>query len=173
MGRNHRVANVLFLAGVALGCRRAKPNDVATPPVASVPADRLGPGEAAPGQEKAHDLLLPRGGKIDRVFGKSVYAWVPSAPESVANYIRTQTDEEVIAIVGPSATVFPKLKVRGALSDHWLRVEISSDKPDSTNLIIDRVDDKPPPPAGKSNAELMKEVGLTPDGKILDPKRIE
>ncbi len=173
MGRNHRVAITLLLAGAALGCRRSKPNDVATPPVASVPADRLGPGEAAPGQEKAHDLLLPRGGKVDRVFGKSVYAWVPGSPESVANYIRTQTDDEVAAIIGPSATVFPKFHVRGAARDHWLRVEISSDQTDTTNLIIDRIDDKPPPPAGKSNAELMKEVGLTPDGKILDPKRIE
>jgi hypothetical protein len=138
-----------------------------------VPADRLAPGEAAPGQEKAHELLLPRGGKVERVFGKSVYAWVPTSAESVANYLRTQTDEEVPAIVGPSATVFPKFYVRGAAKDHWLRIEIVSEKPESTNVIVDRVDEKPPPPTGKSNAELMKEVGLTPDGKILDPKRIE
>lgn len=173
LSRGERGAFVLAaLLSLSFGCRRSKPNAVAPPPAAS-PGDRLAPGEAAPGQESVHGLMLPRGGKVERTFGKSSYAYVPLSPESVANYIRTQTDDTE-AVVGPTGTVFPKLHVRGAPTDHWLRVEISAaDRNDATNLVIDRVDEKPKPPPGKTNAELMKEVGLTPDGKILDPKHIE
>ena len=141
--------------------------------MASAPVDRLGPGEAAPGQEKAHDLLLPRGGRVDRVFGKTVYAWVPLPPEQVASYIRGQADE-ADAVVGANGTIIPKLRVKGAEPGHWLRVEISAAaRTDQTALVIDRVDDNKVIPTGKSNAELMKEVGLNPDGTPIDPKHQE
>lgn len=155
-----------------IGCRRT-PSGAAPAPVSSVPPDRLAPGEAAPGQEHAYDLLLPRGARIERYFGKSIVAFVPMPAEKVANFVRTQADE-ADAVVGPTMTVFPKLRVRGAKTDHWLRVEIArAERTDMCNVIVDRVDDKPPPPVGKSNAELLKEVGLTPDGKPLDPKHLE
>jgi len=164
---------VALAALASTACKRQKAPEATAPPVASVPVDRLAPGEAAPGQEKAHDLLLPRGGRIERVFGKSVYAWVPLPPEAVASYIRTQADE-ADAVIGANGTVIPKLRVKGALPDHWLRVEISTGaRTDETQLVIDRVDDVKVIPTGKSNAELMKEVGLNPDGTPIDPKHIE
>lgn len=156
-----------------VGCRRSRPDTSEAKPVASVPADRLAPGEAAPGQETAHELILPRGARIERAFAKSVYAFVPLPPEKLANFLRLQADEAE-AVVGPTGTVFPKLRVRGAAPDHWLRVEISAaEGTDMSNLVVDRVDEKPPPPTGKTNAELMKEVGLTPEGKPLDPTKLE
>jgi len=169
-----RAAVAVALAALtSLGCKRQKPIDTTAPPVASVPADRLAPGEAAPGQEKAHDLLLPRGGRIERTFGKSIYAWVPLPPEQVASYIRTQADE-ADAVIGASGTVIPKLRVRGAEPGHWLRVEISTGaRTDETQLVIDRVEDNKVIPTGKSNAELMRELGLNPDGTPIDPKHQE
>lgn len=116
--------------------------------------------------------MLPRGARIERAFGKSVYAFVPLPPEKVANFLRLQA-EDTEAVVGPAGTVFPKLRLRGSGTDHWLRVEISSAaQAEMSNVIVDRIDDKPPV-VGKSNAELMKEVGLTPEGKPLDPTKVE
>jgi hypothetical protein len=164
---------IIVIAAVLIGCRRT-PSQNAPSPVASVPPDRLAPGEPAPGQQVAHDLVLPRGAKIERNFGNSIVAFVPWPAEKVANYVRTQTDAtDLEAIVGPTGTVFPKVFVRGAKNDHWLRVEISrAERTDMSNVTIDRIENKPPPPK-KSNEELMKEVGLTPDGKPLDPKHLE
>jgi hypothetical protein len=176
VGSHHRIRALVTVAALfaaTTACKRQKTPDVTAPAVASAPADRLAPGEAAPGQEKAHDLLLPRGGKIEREFGKSIYAWVPLSPEAVASYIRTQADE-ADAVIGANGTVIPKLRVKGAFPDHWLRVEISTGaRTDETLLVIDRVDDINPVPTGKSNVELMKEVGLNPDGTPIDPKHVE
>jgi hypothetical protein len=172
VGRDHRIA-LLIVVGLLPACRKPRPSTETAPPVASIPADRLAPGEAAPGQEKAFDLVLPRGGKIDRVFGNTVYAFVALPPETVASYIRAQADE-AMAVVGPTGTVIPKLHVRGAGPGYWLRVEITGGpRPDETLLVVDRVEDNKPMPSATTNEELMKEVGLTPDGKLLNPKRVE
>ena len=172
MGSDHRVAIFVVIA-LTTACKRERAPVATAPPVASAPADRLAPGEVPPGQEKAHDLLLPRGGKIERVFGKSVYAWVPLSPEAVASYIRGQADE-ADAVMGANGTVIPKLVVKGAFPDHWLRVEISTGaRTDETLLVIDRVENRDPVPTGKSNAELMKAAGLNPDGTPIDPKHLE
>lgn len=140
-----------------------------------MPPDRLAPGEAAPGQEKAHDLILPRGSRIDRVFGSSVYAWVPLPAEQVASYIRTQAESgQLDAVIGASGTVIPKLQVKGAFPDHWLRVEISTGaRTDETQLVIDRVENKNVVPTGESNEELMKKAGLNPDGTQMNSKNVE
>lgn len=168
MGIHRRIVVLAIL----IGCRRT-PSQAAPSPVGSVPPDRLAPGEPAPGVELAHDLALPRGSHIDRQFGKSITAYVPWPAEKVANYVRTQTDQNPEGIVGPTGTVFPKVFVRGAKTDHWLRIEITrAERSDISNIIVDRIEEKPPPPK-KSNEELMKEVGLTPDGKPLDPKHLE
>jgi hypothetical protein len=172
-----RVARILAILGAigATGCKRKTPLPTVPPVASSVPPDRLAPGEAAPGQEKAHDLVLPRGGRIDRVFGTSIYAWVPLPPEAVASYIRTQSESgEADAVIGANGTVIPKLRVKGAFPDHWLRVEISTgERSDETQLVIDRIEDKQVVPTGKSNAELMREAGLNPDGTQMNTKHIE
>lgn len=179
MGCHRRIAIALLVcvhAPAPLACTRPRndtPNDAPAPATSATPPDRLAPGEAAPGQEKAHDLLLPRGARIERNFGRSIVAFVPMSTELVANFVRQQADEPE-AVVGPTMTLFPKLRVRGTTGSHWLRVEIvRADRNDMSNVTVDRIDEKPPIPAGKTNAELLKEVGLTPDGRPLDPQHLE
>lgn len=175
MGRDHRIALLaLAVAGVALGCRgKPRGGEQSVAPAASTPPDRLAPGEPAPGQEKAFDLLLPRGARIDRSFGNSVYVHVPIPPEKVANWVREQSDDAE-AVVGPTGTVFSKMHVRGADPTHHLRVEISPGATnDMTSMVVDRVDDRPKEVPAGNNEELMKKAGLTPDGKLLDPTRVE
>lgn len=171
------IVAVVAAVACALGCR-GKPRSHDAPLVpatsASVPADRLAPGEPAPGQLKVHDLLLPRGATIDRRFGTSTYVHVPNSPEATANWIRSQA-EDADGVVGPNRTVFSTVHVKGADRGHHLRIEISSGAwADSADMIIDYVDDtRPTLPKGLSNEEIMKKAGLSPDGKFLDPQHIE
>lgn len=165
---------ILFaLVGLA-GCRgRARSDAPPTAPSTTVPADRLAPGEAAPGQLKVHDLVLPRGSTIDRRFGNTTYVHVPHSPEVTANYVRSQS-ESADGVVGPSKTVFAVVHVKGADHGHHLRVEITNAWAEDAQMIIDLVDDtRPTLPKGLSNEELMKKAGLAPDGKVLDPKHVE
>lgn len=176
MGRDRRITPFVFLGiGLLAGCRKAAPpSGRATAPSVSVSApDRLAPGEAPPGQEKVYDLLMPRGAKIVQRFGPSVYVSVPTSPEAFANWVREQTDDPT-AIVGPEATVFPKLHVRGADADHYLRVEVGrGERNDECSVIVDRREENVPPPPPMTNDEAMKKAGLTPDGKWIDPKHME
>jgi len=121
-----------------------------------------------------HELLLPRGAKIERRFGNSTYVHVPHSPEATANWIRRYSDD-ADGVVGPNGTVFAAVHVKGAARSYHLRIEITgAAASESSAMVVDYVDDtKPTLPPTLSNEELMKKAGLTPDGKILDPKHIE
>jgi hypothetical protein len=163
---------VAIVASAALSACKAKPSPGPQPRAAAASGpDRLAEGEAPPGVEKAHDLLLPRGAVIERRFGTSIYAVVPLSGEEMANSIRRQaTDPE--ALIGPEGTVFPKVFVKGATPGHYLRVEISGPRFGRARVLVDRIEELPPPQK-LPNGEAMKKVGLTPDGKILDPTHFE
>jgi hypothetical protein len=166
--------------GCALGCRgkprteHAQPaSSTSIPSTSAVPADRLAPGEPAPGQEKVHELLLPRGAVVERRFGNSTYVHVPHSPEATANWVRGRA-EDADGVVGPNGTVFAVVHVKDAPRTHHLRIEITGAGSESATMVIDFIDDaKPPPPSGLSNEELMKKAGLSPDGKFLDPQHTE
>ncbi len=170
------IALTIVGAAVGLGCRRSpRPTD-ATPAASAsaTPPDRLAVNEVAPGQDRAHDLILPRGAKIERRYGATVYATVPLAPEAAANWVRRQADGPE-AVVGPSGTVFPKVFVNGAPTDHWLRIEVARGTSlDEAALIVDRIENVPSPtPGSVPNEELWKKAGFTADGKPLDPKHLD
>ncbi|MGZ3421759.1 MAG: hypothetical protein ACXWUG_01430 [Polyangiales bacterium] len=179
MGSDHRInLGILLALGLSssMACRKTPPpGTVSTAPSASASApDRLAPGEIPPGQQTAHDLLLPRGGTVDRKFGTSVYCTVPLPPESFANWVRKQSDE-ADALVGPSGTIFTTVRVKGAAPGHHLRIEITpGPHVGESSAVVDMLPDAPPPQvAPTSNEEAMKKAGLTPDGKWLDPKHLE
>jgi hypothetical protein len=161
----------------ASGCRRGAPSPIATdagaPPERA--PDRLTEGELAPGVETAHDLALPRGARVERHFGSAVHAVVPLGPEQLALFVRRQAEEEPEILVGPERTLLPRLRVRGASDDHRLRVEIlpAGGRPDVSTLIVDRFDTTLPVSTATTDDERMRAVGLTPDGKLQAPDRIE
>jgi hypothetical protein len=179
VGSHHRI--ILFaLAPLALSpasCRKPPPprptTTTAEAPSASAP-DRLAPGEIAPGRETAYELLLPAGARIERKFGGTLHCSVPLPPETFANWVRSQSDEAE-ALIGPSGTIFTKVRVKGAAPGSHLRIEISPGAQVSdSQIIVDKLPDSPPPQvAPANNEEAMKKAGLTPDGKWLDPKHLE
>jgi len=173
MDRITAVLLVLVLGGggTISGCKGDAPTKPPARGASSAP-DRLAEGEAPPGVEKAHDLLLPRGTVIERRFGTTIYARVPLSGEDMANSVRRQAvDPE--ALIGPEGTVFPKVVVKGASPDHHLRVEIMGPRfGGGTRVLVDRIEELPPPQKLPTD-EAMKKVGLTPDGKILDPTHFQ
>lgn len=168
-GAFRRAATCALLVPLVVSCRRPAPPGGGEPGQGP-PPDRLAETEIAPGIERAFDLPLPRGARIDARFGASITASVSATPEALANFVRRHAVAGD-AVVGPHRTVFPKVYVKGAKDDHWLRVEIHATAGD-TKVVVDRVDARPPVPAGSTQDEIMKKAGLTPDGK-LDPKKLD
>ncbi|GAC1351170.1 MAG: hypothetical protein NVS3B20_01150 [Polyangiales bacterium] len=141
-------------------------------PSSSESPDRLAVGEAPKGLEKAFDLVLPRGSTVQRQFANSIYATVPLSGEALADEVRRQATVSP-PIVGPERTLFVNVQVNGTSRDHHLRVEIACPAlSDGSSLIVDRIEERPPEPP-LSPTEAMRKVGLTPDGKLIDPKHLD
>lgn len=157
-----------FVVGVALcGCRRAPPTASPGGAESKPPADRLAPGEAPPGAEKAWDLVLPRGAEIRGRFTDEIDAEVPLPSEEVANYLRAQAEDGTDAVVGANGTMFPTMHVKGAEPGHHLRVTVSSEGARSRVEVARIVEALPA--AKEPNDEAMKKAGLAPNGDLLDP----
>ena len=147
------------------------PTRAAASPTASA-HDRLAPGETPPGVEHAFELALPRGAWIDRRFGNEVYALVNDTPESTASWFR-QALPRAEAIVGPNGTIFPSVTLEGAPPSSHLRVSIAPlGDGRTTRVNVVRWEDAPTATT-LSHDELMRRSGLTPDGKLLDPKHLD
>jgi hypothetical protein len=114
--------------------------------------------------------VLPRGAKIDGSFPREIDARVALPSESVANYLRSQAEDEPNAapIVGASGTVFPGMHVKGASRDHHLRVTVS-DEGTTTRIAVARVDDAALPAPSVTGSAAMEKAGLSPSGALLDP----
>lgn len=111
--------------------------------------------------------MLPRGATIRGRFPDEIDAEVPLATETVANYLRAQAESGTDSVVGPNATTFPSMHVKGAEPGHHLRVTVT-DVGSTTQIAVARIEEKPPPPK-EPNAEAMKKAGLAPNGALLDP----
>jgi hypothetical protein len=135
--------------------------------------DRLAEGELPPGVDRAFDLALPRGTRIDRSFPDRIYASVPLSTEQSANWLRRQYGE-LEATIGAAGTLLPRIQPSNASDGHWLRVEISLGNNGDSIWMVDRIESGPPikdPP--KSNEEAMRRAGLTPSGALLNPLKQE
>lgn len=175
MGVARRVGRISkLLLGVAVGsvaaCGRRPPPPAPSASAgasASVHHDRLGPGEIPPGVEKAFGFLLPRGARIERDFGREIYAKVPLSPEEVATYVRERVPKAE-PVVGAQGTLFPDFKVEETPPNGHLRLTIRGTGDGRTSMmILERWEDAPPPKP-EPLEEVMRKAGLTPDGKQLD-----
>ena len=202
--RRAAFAAVPVFFGLLVCCGREKNRDNPSIRPTRTPVDRLAPGELPPGVDKAHDLVLPRGSTVVRRFGTAVYADVPLSPAEFVNHARRQSD--VFEAMSPSPAwhpgaaerpeVYTRVVIRGANTDHHLRVEVSAVRSGrGASVLVDRIEARPGvltlgassssassgSTAGsnvglsvgrETNEELMRRVGLTPDGKLLDPKNL-
>ena len=146
--------------GAAAGSVRRSPRTV----------DRLQPGELAEGKADAFGLALPREMLLERRFPDAVHAVGRIPHESVANYVRQRVEVGRIE-VGAARTVFPNARIKGGRTDRSYRIEVIAGAAETRLLVKDIT--PPPTTQGLSEEERWRRAGLTPEGKPLDPKRIQ
>lgn len=175
MGKHRRIIIALaaISCGFIAGCKGKSPapdNGAQTPPpAATAPADQLAPGELALGKEEAFGLVLPRRMQIEARFPDAVFAHGQIPAEQVANYIRKYIIAERVE-TGPAKTIFEKatLKEKPAAQLH---IEVIAQGA-LTQLVV-RNESRAPAKEGLSEEERWKELGLTPQGQVLDPTQLE
>jgi hypothetical protein len=163
-----------FILGIlALACRRGREEaaDAAPPAVSAAPVDRLAPGELIPGAMKAFGIALPREMHVDQALTDVVFASGPVNATDLANYVRARVTDGDVS-VGATATVFDKVRTSGA-PGRLLFVRIFSG-PIGRGAHVEVRDVTPAPLQDLPNVESRwKQVGLTPDGKLLDPAHLK
>jgi hypothetical protein len=132
--------------------------------------DRLAPGELAPGTTEVWGFVAPKEMRLDREFPSQAFLVGPVSAEALANYVRGRVDAERVEI-GAARTVFPAARIKAGKPDRTYRFEVLKDGLGSRLVIRDIT--PPPIEPGLSDEERWKKAGLTPEGKPLDPKKVE
>ncbi|MGK3995776.1 hypothetical protein [Sorangium sp. So ce1024] len=161
-------------ACAALGCRgdAGAPAPAPAPsgaPTPRPPVDQALPGELAEGVEQAFGLPIPRRMKVRARFPDAVFAVGEIPAERVANYVRTRVLASNVE-TGPAKTIFSRATVKSA-PQRMIRIEVVS-RAHVSELVV-RDETRPPPERGLSVEERWRRNGLTPNGKVLDPTRLE
>jgi hypothetical protein len=161
------------LLGSLGGCKRAQPSVTATAPSASAapPLDHLAPDELAPGKVEVYGFPVPRGMEVESHLADRAYVSGRVSPEALANYVREQVVVSHVEI-GAARTVFPMARIKAGPPDRVFTLEVLPDGP-KTRLVIKDTTPPPPPPPGLTDAERWRAAGLTPDGRPLDPQKLE
>ena len=181
LGGDRRVKRLAFASllvpALALGgCRCSRSGDDGSDPQANAsasarpPVDRLAPGELAEGPTSAFGLMFPQKMRLERRFLDSAHAAGPVPPEAVANYVRQRVEATHVEI-GAARTVFPRVRIKGGAPDKLYRIEVVANG--ANTLLVLRDVTPPPLEPGLSNEERWKRAGMTPEGKPLDPKKME
>jgi len=161
------------LLGSTAACKRTPP--AVTTAVASasaaLPLDHLAPDELAPGKVEVYGFPVPRGMEVDSRIADRAYVSGRVSPEALANYVREQVIVSHVEI-GAARTVFPMARIKAGPKDRLFTLEVLPDGP-RTRLVIKDTTPPPPPLPGLTDAERWRAAGLTPDGRPLDPKKLE
>ncbi|MBL8611515.1 MAG: hypothetical protein JNL38_29490 [Myxococcales bacterium] len=177
-----RALQVAALAAVlASGCRgkvddRSETSEApsAPSPVTTLPQDAVGKGQLIEGKEEAYGVRLPYEWSISSKMQNGVVAVGPGKPEDVANYVRARVQAKTVN-VGASSTRFVKVTVR-SLPNRELAIGVEPDPRGGarSRIVIEDVTPPPdPPPEKRDPAARMESVGLTPNGRVLNPSRLE
>ncbi len=145
--------------------------DAGTVASATVAPDELAPGELPEGTDHAFGLTLPRGTRVEQSFSDSLYARVSSPSEAVANYVRARVKDGTVT-AGAIGTVFDGVR---APADPARVLHIRVIRFPTLQGCRLEVRDVTPVPAPNlpDEAARWKSVGLTPDGKLADPKHLQ
>ncbi len=162
------------LACMSGGCRtKEQPHDDAEATAPAGPAakhvDQVGPDELGEGAEKAFGLPIPRRMRVTARFSDEVFASGPLTPEQLANYVR----ERVVGAhveTGAVKTVFAEVTVKGAPPTP-LRIEVNASMGGGCELFV-KDESRLPAPAGLTPDDAWKSVGMSPDGRLLDPTHL-
>jgi hypothetical protein len=137
---------------------------------ARLPVDQVGADEMAEGTERAFGLPVPRRMKVTARYADEVFAVGALAPEQLANYVRQRVVASQVE-TGAAKTVFMGVTVKTA-PERPLRVEVSARMNGESELLV-HDESRPPAAEGLTPEERWKSVGLTPDGRPIDPTHLE
>jgi hypothetical protein len=169
---------VLLLAACAfLGCTHAAPPEGAPAPSAAAPApsatpapvDHLEPGELVEGPVKAFDMPLPREVSVEWIHLGSVRAIGPVSVHALVKYFRTRILQGQ-RTEGDRFASFDDVRLAGHPGTVF-RIKLTELPPRGTLVEIDDVT-PPPVPDLPSEEARWRQVGLTPQGKLLDPTHL-
>jgi hypothetical protein len=168
-----RATLLLLPVFAVVACHRHEPEpDLALPAASAAPVDRLAPGELIPGDKKAFAILLPREVTVDQALTEVVFASGPVGASDLANYVRARVRDGAVS-VGASATVFDQVK---AIDDPsrllFIRI-FSGPMGRGARMEVRNITPPPPQPNSPSPAERWKQMGLGPDGRVLDPTHLQ
>ncbi len=159
------------LLALALSACRSKESDPeplpassAPPPAASVPVDRLAPGELAPGKSQVFGFDIPKEMEIkSRGIDRVVLEGEVDA-NAVVTYVR---DRVVVSHVelGAGRTIFPRARIRQGAPDRVYQLEVVPIRR-LTQLVIQDVTPQPDP-GNLSQEERWRRAGRGPDGKPI------
>jgi hypothetical protein len=165
-----------LLALTAAACRKEEATEHEPAPLPALPsspdaapADHLAEGELLEGTEKAFGLTLPRQVKVDSRFVDLVYASGAPRPDAVANYIRARVRYGTVRI-GAANTLFEKVQMPEA-PGREISIRVAAGD-NGRGCVIEMRDVTPPKPLEGSEVDKWRAVGLSPDGKILDPQHL-
>jgi len=137
---------------------------VAPAPVA--PVDHLAPGELVEGTEHAFGLTFPRDLRIDRTFAQVVYASGEVGIHPLVKYFRARLQGGALDEEDTSAT-FNHVRAP-SVPQRELSIRIAQA---IGNRVRAEIRDSTPPAAPDlpDEAARWRNVGLTPQGKVLEP----
>jgi hypothetical protein len=166
---------VCCAALLALAACRGKPKtEPRAAPSASAeqkPLDHLATDELAPSKLEVWGFPVPVGMEVESRLPDRAYLRGRIPPEALSNYVRQQVVVSHVE-VGAARTVFPSARIKAGPADRFFNLEVLPDS-SGTRLAIKDVTPPPPPPPGLSDAERWRAAGLGPDGRPLDPKKLE
>jgi hypothetical protein len=172
----------LFALGVALAvgacARRAKDSEpqsgpavaqTAAPGSSAAPVDHLAPGELPEGSQTAFGLVLPRDLQVRESYVDVVSAVGPVSVRALVRYLAARLEGGSLR-EGTQAATFEHVAARGKQGPELL-VRVTSVLGGS-RLEIHKVTHLPASDL-PDEASRWRQVGLTPEGKPIDPSHLE
>ncbi len=166
MGDRQRLTYAVVAVAVVLAsasCKRKQEAENRPPP------DHLANGELPLGPDHAYSLPLPRGSQVEYA-PDGAFVETPYSAETIANFIRYHVRGGNIT-VGTSSTQFAHVYVTET-PKRLLSIEVRTAQPPRGGSVLTVRDEVGGDPALPPD-EHFKRLGLTPDGKLIDPKHMQ
>jgi hypothetical protein len=139
----------------------------------SAPADHLAKGEIPEGRERAFSLPLPLRSQVKIRFRDNVQVVSSHTHEELSNFVRARVKSGRV-LIGTTMTTFEDVVVPSEPTRH-LKIEIRQlttlDEHRSEMIVRDIT--PPPSDPNETDADRWRKVGLTPDGRLIDPGHMQ
>lgn len=163
----------LALLGALSGCGEGKSaptlGSVVVGSASAPPVDQAAPGELAEGTEEAFGLTLPRRMRVVARFDDAVHARGSLAQKDVVRYVRDRVIAERVDDDGAKALFTNATAKRSP----QLRLDVEVLQVGAQSEIVVRDRTRPPAEPGLNEAERWRALGLTSDGRLIDPKHLD